>query len=137
MRWTFLDYVDANGANRIEAWLRELSPRMRVKIQSKLVWMLNNADVLGLGGLEAYPRFESLHGQHSGLIAMRFNVRIVYRPLCCYGPDRGEFTLLAGATEHNDIYRPPGILETALARREEVLADRRRAVPTCLFQEIS
>jgi len=136
MPWTFLDYVGANGTNRIEAWLKELPPGTRTKVQSKLVWTLNNADALGLP-LEGYPHFETLQGQYSDLVAIRFKIRVVYRPLCCYGPRQGEFTLLAGATEHNNNYRPPGIRETALARREEIRADGRRAVPTCLFEEIN
>ena len=132
MPWTFLDYVDASGSNQIEAWLSKLAPNTRNKVRSKLVWMLNNADALGL----ELPHFERLHGRYSELIAIRFEVlRVAYRPLCFHGPRRGDVTLLAGATEHNNHPQPPGIRDTALERRADVLADLRRAVPTCLFEK--
>ena len=136
MPWTFLDYVDANGSSQIAAWLADLPPNTRVKVRSKLLSVIVNHGVLGqpLG----LPLFEALTGSHSGLIAIRFQVLgVAYRPLCCYGPRTGDVTLLAGATEHNNHYKPPGVRDTALARREEILADGRRAVPTCLFEEIN
>ena len=134
MPWTFLDYVDTSGSNQIEAWLRGLRPNTRTKVRSKLLSIFNNADALGL----EVPHFEKLHGIYSKLVAIRFQVlRVAYRPLCFYGPRTGDGTLLAGATERNNHYRPAGILDAALGRRADVLADWKRTVPTCLLEEIN
>ena len=35
-RWTFLDYVDGNGVNRISDWLQILPFEARVKFESLL-----------------------------------------------------------------------------------------------------
>ena len=134
--WVFLDYADDSGTNRIKAWLADLPAAVKNKVRSKFLWVIIHHAALG----QPLDRdfFQSLVGTHSGLIAIHFTVKgIAYRPLCCYGARRGEVVLLAGATEHNDHYRPQGIRNTALARREEVLADGKRAVPTCLFEEIN
>jgi hypothetical protein len=63
--------------------------------------------------------------------------RVAYRVFACYGPERKEVTLLAGAAERNNQYRPPGVFDTAARRRDEILSDRRRVVPTCLFLKSS
>jgi len=136
MSWTFLDYVDASGSSQIATWLADLPPSTRLKVRSKLLWVIVNHTALGQP--LSPPFFEALSGNHSGLIAIRFQVLgVAYRPLCCYGPRTGDVTLLAGATEHNYHYRPPGVRDTALARRAEVRADGKRAMPTCLFEEIN
>lgn len=62
---------------------------------------------------------------------------VAYRVLARYGPQRGEVTLLAGATKSNNRLRPPGVLATAGRRRDEILSDRRRVTPTCLLPKNS
>lgn len=58
-----------------------------------------------------------------------YELRIVsagsqFRPLGCYGPQRGEFTLLLGAVEKGKL--PARVLETADERRRTILKDRSR-----------
>lgn len=86
-------------------------------------------------GFLKLPRYEMLKGQHSDLIAIRWERdKIQYRVFACYGSEaRKEIWLLAGGTEHNDNYKPPGILETALARREDILTGKGRVTATCLL----
>jgi hypothetical protein len=136
MPWTFLDYVDASGSNQIEAWLTGLPANTRTRVRSKLLRALILADALG-SPLRS-PHFNLLHGRYSDLMAIHFEVLgVAYRPLCCYAPQRGVVVLLAGATEHNNHYRPSGILDTALGRRTDFLRDQTRGVRTCLFEGIN
>jgi hypothetical protein len=133
MSWTFLDYVDSNGLNQIEAWLDTLPRSARAGVRAKLtgILMINRVQEQ-----LRPPRFDSLPGRP--LFKINFDERrVAYRVLFFYGPGRKDVTLLAGAVERNDRYRPPGVFDTAARRREEVLSDRRRAVPTCLFLKSS
>ena len=127
MPWTFLDYVDSNGSNQIETWLESRPKGVRAKLTAILTIARAERQLSG-------PRFKVLHGA-GGILEIRFlEGRVAYRPLACYGPRRGEVTLLAGATKRNNQYRPPGILDTANARWAEILLDRRRVVATCLLR---
>ena len=131
MPWTFLDYVDASGSNQIEAWLESLPKGARTPVRAKF------AAILTIARAQRQllpPRFCVLHGVERMLEIKFIEGRVAYRPLACYGPERGEVTLLAGATERNNQYRPAGVLETANRRRAEVLSDRRRVTATCLLK---
>lgn len=132
--WTFWDYVDAQGRNQIKDWLDSFrNKKTRTQIRSKLVslFQLPNAE-----GALKYPRYEKLLGQHSDLIAIRWERnKIQYRVFACYGNEaRKEVWLLAGGTEQNNHYRPPGILATALERRSDILTGKGRVTETCLLQ---
>lgn len=131
--WTFLDYVDSQGRNPISIWLDSYQIKTRTQIKAKLVSSFQIANAIGR---LTVPRFESLSGQHSDLIAIRFEKRrVAYRVIACYGIEvRKEVWLLAGGTEHNNHYRPPGILETALARRADILFGGGQVTATCLLE---
>ena len=131
MPWTFLDYVDSNGSNQIEAWLESLSPSARTLVRPRL------ATILAFASPQERlqpPRFEALQGL--GMFEIKFQLKnVAYRILAWYGPGRKEVTLLAGATKKNDQYRPPSVLDTADRRRAEILSDEGRVTTTCLFKE--
>ena len=131
--WTFWDYVDALDRNQIKNWLNSYQKNTRTKIRSKLIALFEVANAVGY---LTYPRYEMLKGQHSDLIAIRWmGNRIQYRVFACYGSEaRKEIWLLAGGTEKNDNYIPPGILETALARRADILTGKGRVTATCLLE---
>jgi hypothetical protein len=131
MPWTFLDYVDTNGCNQIEAWLESLPKGAQTPVRAKLLAILTFASAQQQ---LRPPRFKVLQGME-GMLEIRFTERrVAYRPLACHGPGRGEVTLLAGATKRNNQYRPPGVFETADRRRAEALSDRRRVTATCLLK---
>lgn len=130
MCWTFLDYVDSSGSNQIEAWLESLPVGARKPVRAKLAAILIFASPQER--LQP-PHFEPLPGMR--MFKVKFKLNVQYRILACYGPDRREVTLLAGAIEKNDRYRPPSVFDTAARRRAEILSDRKRVTPTCLLQK--
>src|SRR4030042_3066584 len=98
MSWTFLDYVDSDGANQIEAWLDSLPRSARTGVRAKLT------GILIINRVQQQlrpPHFDSLPGRP--LFKINFEKRrVAYRVLFCYGPGRGDVTLLAGAVERNN-----------------------------------
>jgi hypothetical protein len=131
MCWTFLDYVDDKGSNQIEAWLESLAVGARKPVRAKL------AAILIFASAQQWlqpPHFEALQGMRMFKVRFKLN-NVQYRILASYGPSRREVTLLAGAVEKNDQYRPPNVFDTADRRRAEVLSDRKRVTPTCLLQK--
>lgn len=72
------------------------------------------------------PEFDLLSGKIRVLGEIRLKVDKQYRILGFFGPRPSEFTMLVGASKKGRTYDPRAALETALARRAEVLADGRR-----------
>jgi len=131
MFWTFLDYVDSSGSNQIEAWLEALPVGARKPVRAKLAAILLTADAQQR--LQP-PHFEPLQGKGEFKVTFKLN-NVQYRMLASYGPGRREVTLLAGAIEKNDRYRPLNVFDAAATRRAEILSDRKRVTPTCLLQK--
>lgn len=133
--WSVWDYSAApDGGSEIQSWLDSFPHKQSEGIRSKLILKFTKAEV---GGFRE-PDFEVLEGRYHDLIAIRWERdNVAFRVLACYGEGadaRGEIWLLVGATEKNNKYDPPGIFDSALARRAAILADRRRRVSTCLSQ---
>jgi hypothetical protein len=124
--------VDAGGQNLIEVWLTTFPQNVRTKIRSKLVTIFGRANA---EGRLKEPRYERLQGASRDLIRIGFELnRIQYRVFACYGDEgRAVVWLLAGGKEQNDRYRPPGILNTALERRANVLQGTSQVRATCLL----
>jgi hypothetical protein len=124
-RWTFLDYVDMDGNNRVSEWLREVPIEARVEFEALL-------DILRGKKLLTRPETGKLYGQLNGLYEFVFKAnKVQYRPLFCYGPDTKarEITILVGATKKNNRFIPPGAGKTAMSRAREIWAqDRKRVV---------
>jgi hypothetical protein len=123
-RWTFLDYVDNRGNNRISEWLRSIPVKARVEFESLL-------DTLRGTRLLDRPQTGKLHGNCEGLWDFVFKAdNVQYRPLFCYGPDAKarEITILVGAIEKGSKLRPPGVCKIGLARKDEIMANRKRVV---------
>ena len=125
MQWTFLDFVDENGTNRIKEWVESLPPSATKRVKAKL-----NAHILHLQAqteLAGGPYMTSLHGECANLLEIKLRVgRVQYRPLACYGPGQREVTLLFGAEERGGKLKPTSACSRALKRRELVLADTQR-----------
>ena len=117
--WRFYDFLDGRGNNLIRAWLDSLPTKAAAKIDARIIFMRS---------IRIWPeQYVSALVNWPGL----FELRVVsagsqYRPLFCYGPNRGEVILVHGAIEKGKI--PNRILEYADGNRKIVLADRARIV---------
>jgi hypothetical protein len=113
---TFKDYVSAGGENEIRTWLDVLPKAAKVKINA-LIRRLQVVPFLDM------PEVRMLRGECDGLLELRVTAeKVQYRPLCCYGPGRGEVTILVGAIEKGSKFVPLtacAIAQTRKARLAE------------------
>ena len=111
---TFLDYIEPTGRNVIEEWLHGLPMEARLAINTRIQY-LEVAEKLGR------PYTAMLHGKCEGLFELRItHSKIQYRPLACYGPEKGQVTLLVGAIEKGDRLEPISACATALQRKANI-----------------
>lgn len=123
----FFDFVTSSGRNTFREWLLGLPVEHRSDIQA-LIRALERERNPGPKDLKR------LHGDCDGLWELRLKrSNIQYRPLCFQGPGPNQFTLLAGATERDRKFSPPGVCKTALNRRSQVIADQTGRI--CAHQE--
>jgi hypothetical protein len=119
-----MDFLETDGDNAILAWLNALrldrggEPRAKVKINTRIQY------------LEAqenwnWPPYMIVHlADCDGIFELRVvHKNVQYRPLGCYGPGEREFTLLIGACEENDDFRPREAPRIAEDRRATILRD--------------
>ena len=121
-----LGLCSSTGSNKIEAWLATLPDENRVRARLLAMLLYQQYQPLIRG-----KNFESLQGV--GMFEIKLSMSVEYRLLAWYGPGQKEVTLLAGAREHNNQYRPPNFFQLADRRRDDIVADRRRVTPTCLL----
>lgn len=124
--WKFLDYVDFDGTNQIEAWIDSLQHGK--KVRARLRALLEHLQ--DVRGLETDATVEPLTGDCSGLLVIKFRVRENRcRPMFYKGPDEGEATILVGARKAGQReYDPRRACQTALGRQAIVEADRERII---------
>ena len=116
--WKFYDFLDSRGNNLIREWLDSLPAKASAKIDARIAMMSAVRGVWPeqyVSALVGWPEI--------------FELRIVsagaqYRPICFYGPRRGEVTLVYGAIEKGTL--PRGTLNNAYKNREIVMDDRTR-----------
>ena len=115
----FYDYVDINGVNIVKVWLDSLPPKTKASVTARLIAL----ELLDRTEWKM-PLTEVLKGDKDGLIAVRVqSLGIQYRLLGYDGPNRGELTLVAYATERNDKYIPLDIGRQSFERRTAVNAN--------------
>lgn len=119
--WRFKDYLSERGDNEIRLWLDSLSKKARIKIDRRIRYLEN---------IEHFHREPQYIKQLVGYESI-YEIRVVfsgdqYRPLGCYGPEQGQFTLLIGAFEVGDRFDPRNAPEIAVQRRAIILADGSR-----------
>lgn len=123
--WTFLDFVDEAGTNAIAEWASALSAKARAKFHTRI----EDMEVLKRGqwGKRARP----LAGdQWPGVFEMRFEVGgVQYRPLFCFGPARGEVTILMGAEERGGTIEPRSAPQLCQERKTRIQEDRNHVTP--------
>ena len=118
--WTFRDYLTTEGANPIFDWLSGLPKPVKVRINARIRFIER------LETLER-PHVAALEGKCDGLLELRIvgPDKVQYRPLCCYGPGRGDVTILVGAIEKGGKIVPSSACATAQQRKKEI-AERGR-----------
>ena len=117
MPFALYDYVTVDGSNPVLEWAQGLEVPQRAKLNAKL-------DMLAREGPNLRPQV--LTGTDApGIQKLRVKGNVQLRPLLCDGPAQvgEEFTLLAGAKEVGDVLRPAGVLDTAVSRKDEVVAN--------------
>jgi hypothetical protein len=119
--WTLYDYRDKNGRNKFKEWTENRQRNQITELNEKLLQ-------LRLNGTNLSPKLLSESGTKH-IKKMRFSVEgVQMRPLLCEGPTKNkkghynkEFTLLCGATEKGDKFKPTNARSTAVQRRDEVI----------------
>lgn len=106
MPCTFKNLLDDQGGNTIRVWLDELPLRARLKTD-QILKNLRVADRL------KPPFVKKINGHDDIFEIVVTHDKVQYRPLGGYGPNRGEFSIVLGAIEHNDKIRPPDAFATA------------------------
>jgi hypothetical protein len=119
--WTFRCYLSPSGRNAIDEWYARLSDEVQGAVDVALEFLAQRPR-----DQWRRPEFDLLSGKMKGLGEIRLKVDKQYRILGFFGPRPSEFTMLVGASKKGRSYDPRSALETALARRLEVLADGRR-----------
>ena len=121
-RWVFKGFLSESGRDIFQEWYERLPARAQAKFDTILEYLRDTPHthwpttlVSALTGAE-------------GIFEIRFKIRnVLYRPLGCFGPGRGEFTLLVPAREHGNTFEPKNAIALAEARRTLVLNDKGRA----------
>lgn len=118
--WTFLNYIGSDGTNYFRAWLDSLSLRVRMKINTRIQYL---AQLPGNSLPSQYTR--KLTGT-DGLYEIRVtHENKQWRPIFCYGPNRGQITILAGAVERGSEFEPKTVLKTASQRKKHIAVEGR------------
>ncbi len=111
--WIFKCFKSSSGTNEIEKWLNTLPKKDKVNIDA----MIRRLEITRNW---ARPLTGKLKG-YENLVEIRVkSSNIQYRPIGCYGPKRGEFTILIGAVEKGDKFEPRNALDTAYARSVKI-----------------
>jgi hypothetical protein len=112
--WTFKDYIADDGENVIRTWLARLPPLAKAGINTTIE-LLEGMDRLEM------PDVKVLKGPCRGLMELRIRIESVqYRPLCWYGPGKGDVTLLVGAIEKGGRLEPLSACSTGLLRKARI-----------------
>ncbi len=116
-KWTFLDYIGSTGRNYFQDWLEKKVPlNAQVAINTRLEFlMLLDEDEL------KRPYIGTLNQECKGLIEIRIEFKgVQYRPIACFGPERHQVTILAGAVERDSKFVPKDVCKIALERKKHI-----------------
>ncbi len=120
--WTFKCYISEFGVDYVGEWYENLPPKAQAKLDTILEHFRDTPHTEWSSN-----HFFPLTG-HEGIYEIRFRIsKVLYRPLGCFGPNRGEFTFLVGAREHGDDFEPRRAPETADERRITLSRQKERA----------
>jgi hypothetical protein len=120
--WTFKGFLSENGRDIFKEWYEQLPVGAQAKFDAILEYLRDTPHTQWSTAV-VLPLSEA-----EGIFEIRVKIRnVLYRPLGCFGPDRGEFTLLVPAREHGNRFEPRNAIALAEARRTLVLNDKGRA----------
>ena len=118
--WVFFDYIDEKGNNVVQIWKNSLSNKAVAKFENRIIYLQKENEII------KSPNIKKLRG-YDGLFEIKFEVNnIQYRPICCYGPDRHQVTILCGATKtshkrhSSTVFKPRNACEIALERVNKI-----------------
>lgn len=115
--WTFNVYLDGRGSDVIREWIKDV--KMPPKAVAKMDTIIGHLQVTKKE--HWHPTQIKPYTGSPGIFELRFSFKNVeYRPLGCFGPKDGEFTLLIGAIEKDWKLIPASAPETAIRRCEAV-----------------
>jgi len=115
----FLDFVSAAGNNQITEWYCRQPVDCRVMFDDLL-------DILAKKAEWGYPEFKNL-GNGLGEIRWKFG-KVQHRIVGCDWKSPPGYLLLMGCTHKQEIYSPPGAIDTADKRRRGLLFERKGSV---------
>jgi hypothetical protein len=115
--WAFYDFLDVRGVNLIRAWLDSLPTKVAAKIDARIIYMRSVRvwPEQYVSALKGWPDIFELRVVSAGA---------QYRPICFYGPNRGEVTIVLGTIEKGKI--PRRVLKNADDNRKIVQSDGSR-----------
>lgn len=117
--WTFYEFVSESGRGGFDEWIDDLPSKVQQKVRLAAFGRIRRlANSLKLDRPDT--------GQlEDGLWEIRLKVdNVHYRPICFYGPEQTEITILTGATEKDRTRRPPTADKVAKGRMDLVKRDR-------------
>jgi hypothetical protein len=116
--WTFRDYLERRGNNVVREWISSLPVLAQAKVDSVLL-ILQAERIWPAQYVSALRGYKQIYEIRVGCAGVQ------YRPLGCYGPGRGEFTILLGSIEKGGKL-PRGDCKTAIERRNTILSEKGR-----------
>ena len=121
--WAWMDYLDERGGNPIAAWFRSIGHGAATKIETRMIMMRNlPKEQWGANWVEKLTSVE-------GVFEIKTEyMNTQYRPLCCYGPERGQITILVGACEVGGKFAPKSAPKDAEKRRKDIRSNSRRVI---------
>ena len=120
--WIFKGFLSESGRDIFQEWYEQLPARAQAKFDTILEYLRDTPHTQWFT-IVVLPLSEA-----EGIFEIRFKIRnVLYRPLGCFGPGRGEFTLLVPAREHGNRFEPTNAIALAETRRILVLKDKGRA----------
>lgn len=107
--WTIKVFISLRNVDVFDEWLITLPKKAKAKIKK----MINH---LAITKKWKRPLTGKLKGYNNLVEIIVLSNNVQYRPIGCYGPNTGEFTILIGAIERGSKFEPVNAPDTAYAR---------------------
>lgn len=117
-----MDYAGEGGNDPVEDWFRGIPPGARGKLETRMT------EMSGLPIPDWHYSWSRSYKGVDGIFELKALYKnIQYRPLFCYGPNRGQITILIGAIEKGDSINPGNAPNVAEFRKRQIKKNPRRA----------
>lgn len=99
----------------IEHWSAHASTRAKAKFQQRLRFLRDRTSQ------HWHADYAHQLADADRIFEIKFEANnVAHRPLCMFGPERNQITVLLFAIEHNNKWRPPSAIATAITRKIDV-----------------